>query len=210
MSIALASILSFVASAHVIVDVSDVPAPAAATAPATDAAAMTTAKQLYGTRCAMCHGATGQGDGPSAMGLPVKPRRQSDSLWQASVTDDDIAAVILGGGAARKLSIIMPAAADLKDKPDVVKALVAHIRSLRAAHGTVRATLTSTTAPKPIVATGDAGADAVAHVDVGDVAAGTYAVKVEAAPGVVLCTASAVVAAVDVHVPCAPAPKKAP
>ena len=190
------------AAAHVVVDVKSVPKPAPAPIAAAHVAvapeAQDAAKKVYATRCALCHGAKGQGDGPSAGGLPVKPRRHSDALWQASVTDDDIAAVIAKGGSARKLSILMPASPDLK--PDVVKALVDIIRSLRAPNGTARATLVGAD-KRAIVASADAAGDGSAHVDVA-VAPGTYAVSVEVAPGVVACTTSVTVANVDVHVAC--------
>jgi mono/diheme cytochrome c family protein len=86
------------------------------------------AEQIFTTRCTVCHGATGKGDGPGAAALNPKPRNYSDAEWQKSVTDDYIAKVIVEGGAAVGKSPAMVANADLKDKPEVVKELVAKIR----------------------------------------------------------------------------------
>jgi hypothetical protein len=187
---------------HIVVDVSNVPKPVVAAAPSVPAAATA----LYNSRCILCHGKSGAGDGPSAAGLPTKPRRFSDNTWQSSVDDDAIAAVILGGGSVRKLSILMPANPDLKDKPDVVKGLVAFVRSLRAPNGSARVTATANTATtnsstKPRVASADAGVDGVAHIVV-DAAPGTWHVVVDAGAGAA-CTSDVVVGASDVNMPCA-------
>ncbi|HEY1097715.1 MAG TPA: cytochrome c [Myxococcota bacterium] len=84
---------------------------------------------IFNTRCAACHGVNGKGDGLAAAALNPKPRDYSDKAWQASVDDNYIAKVIVEGGAAVGKSPLMAANADLKDKPDVVKALVAKIRT---------------------------------------------------------------------------------
>jgi mono/diheme cytochrome c family protein len=102
------------------------PAPAPAP-PAVDPAAE--AETIFSTRCASCHGLTGAGDGMAAAALNPKPRAFGDKAWQASVDDNHLAKVIVEGGAAIGKSALMAANADLKDKPDVVKALIAKIRS---------------------------------------------------------------------------------
>lgn len=86
------------------------------------------AHKLFTTVCAACHGATGGGDGPAAASLDPKPRNYSDAAWQASVTDDDIKKIILEGGQAVGKSAMMPAQAQLRDKPAVVDELVKIIR----------------------------------------------------------------------------------
>jgi mono/diheme cytochrome c family protein len=103
------------------------PATGTATAAATDPKAE--ADQIFSQRCSVCHGADGKGDGPGAAALNPKPRNYTDAEWQKSVTDDYIAKVIVEGGAAVGKSPTMVANADLKDKPEVVKALVAKVRS---------------------------------------------------------------------------------
>lgn len=102
------------------------PAPAPAAAPASDPVAE--AEAIFSTRCAACHGVSGKGDGIAAASLNPKPRDYSDKAWQASVDDAYLAKSILEGGAAVGKSPLMPGNADLKDKPEVVNALVAKVR----------------------------------------------------------------------------------
>jgi mono/diheme cytochrome c family protein len=78
--------------------------------------------------CVTCHGETGHGDGPGAAALDPKPRTFTDGKWQASVTDDHIKKTILYGGAAVGKSAAMPAQPQLRSKPEVLNALVAHVR----------------------------------------------------------------------------------
>ena len=92
------------------------------------------AEQIYKGRCAMCHGATGKGDGPAATALDPKPRDLGDPAWQHSVTDEHIERAILQGGPAVGKSPLMPASPDLAPKPDVVKALRLLVRNLGAGH----------------------------------------------------------------------------
>jgi cytochrome c553 len=117
------------------------PAPAAPAAPAgpgTPAAsaevlppeAVAEAQTKWQTLCTTCHGASGKGDGPAGMALQPKPRDLSLASWQASVTDAHIEKVILEGGQSVSLSPLMPANPDLAGKPNVIKALRAHVRSL--------------------------------------------------------------------------------
>ncbi|MDB4962535.1 MAG: hypothetical protein JWP01_2534 [Myxococcales bacterium] len=65
----------------------ELPATARAAAPATWA------------RCVACHGATGHGDGPAAIGLSPRPRSFADRAWHAQATDAGIRDVIRSGGA---------------------------------------------------------------------------------------------------------------
>src|SRR5438445_3419412 len=46
----------------------------------TDAAMIARGKELYATRCAVCHGDSGDGRGPAAAGLPVKPPDLRDGV----------------------------------------------------------------------------------------------------------------------------------
>jgi len=94
-------------------------------------AAKAEARKIWSDRCANCHGQTGMGDGPGAKVLPVKPRTFADSTWQASVTDEHIAKVITEGGAVNGLDSNMAANPDLLDEPEVVRALVQKVRSLK-------------------------------------------------------------------------------
>ncbi len=108
------------------------PEPIAATPPAPPPPPLepvAEADAMFATRCAVCHGASGKGDGAAAAGLNPKPRDYADKEWQASVTDETIAKAIIEGGAAIGKSPLMTPNADLRDKPEVVKALVAKIRT---------------------------------------------------------------------------------
>jgi len=96
------------------------------------AAATQEADTIWQQRCTTCHGATGKGDGAAAAALNPKPRDFSSATWQASVTDEHIEKVILEGGQAVGLSMLMVANPDLASKPDAIKALRAHVRSLGA------------------------------------------------------------------------------
>lgn len=106
--------------------------PAEGSGPDLSAEAIAAADAKYKAVCATCHGQTGKGDSPAAAGFPVPPRDYSDQEWQASVTDEYLAKVIVEGGAAVGKSPLMTASPDLKDKPEVVAALVAKIRGFAA------------------------------------------------------------------------------
>jgi mono/diheme cytochrome c family protein len=112
------------------------PAAPAAPAPAPVAVAKSSeaigaeAKQIFETRCYTCHGMKGMGDGPGSAGLTPKPRNFTDPTWQASVTDDHINKIIRYGGAAVGRSPMMPGNPDLIAKPEIVAALVQHVRGL--------------------------------------------------------------------------------
>ena len=94
------------------------------------AAAVAEGEQVWTTRCSICHGAGGKGDGPAAGPLNPKPRDMTDAKWQTSVDDKHIQTIVVKGGPAVNLSPMMAANPDLESKPDVVKALVAKVRSL--------------------------------------------------------------------------------
>ena len=96
------------------------------------AAAVAEGDQIWTTRCSLCHGAGGKGDGPASAPLNPKPRDLTDKKWQTSVDDAHIELVIVKGGTAVKLSPMMAANPDLESKPDVVRALRAKVRNLGA------------------------------------------------------------------------------
>lgn len=104
--------------------------PAVARAAAPSAAAVSEAQQIFKSRCVMCHGETGKGDGAAAAALNPKPRDLSSAEWQKSVTDEHIEKIIVGGGPAVGKSPLMPANPDLSGKPEVVQALKDIVRKL--------------------------------------------------------------------------------
>lgn len=92
-------------------------------------AARTEAQQVFASRCAVCHGAEGRGDGPGGAALTPQPRNYHDAAWQDSVTDQEIEQAIVYGGAAVGRSPTMVANPDLGNKPTVVAALREMIRN---------------------------------------------------------------------------------
>lgn len=113
-------------------DAATADAPAAAPAAGGgDAAAVEEAEEIFALRCTTCHGENGAGDGPASKGLSPPPRNFQDPAWQDEVSDEHIANIIQYGGAAVGRSPTMPGNPDLTGKPDVVAALVAHVRGLR-------------------------------------------------------------------------------
>jgi len=104
-----------------------------ASVPAGSAAAVTPAareeaQQIFDTRCTVCHGSDGRGDGPGASALDPKPRDYHDAEWQQTVTDEEIETAIVYGGAAVGQSPLMVGNPDLTGKPAVVAALREIIR----------------------------------------------------------------------------------
>ncbi len=87
------------------------------------------ALSFYKLRCEMCHGPGGKGDGAASAALNPKPRDFSEASWQKGTTDERIRKVIVGGGPAVGLSPLMPPAPQLQSQPEVLDALVKHIRS---------------------------------------------------------------------------------
>lgn len=86
---------------------------------------LSSGRSIYAVSCTPCHGATGKGDGPSA--VVVKPRNHTDAAVMELLTDTDIAVVIREGGVGRDMPY-MPAQPHIRGA-DLV-ALVAWVRSL--------------------------------------------------------------------------------
>ena len=88
------------------------------------------AKTIYAKECAKCHGDSGAGDG--AMGQKLKDKPSDWTKGGGGLKDLDDAKITesikKGGGAVGK-SKAMPAYPKLSD--DEVKALVAHVKSLK-------------------------------------------------------------------------------
>jgi mono/diheme cytochrome c family protein len=89
------------------------------------------ANEIFTTRCATCHGATGHGDGPAGAPLDPHPRNFHDGAWQAAIDDAAIERIIRVGGAAVGKSAAMPPNPDLVGRDAVVAALRARVRSFR-------------------------------------------------------------------------------
>lgn len=79
--------------------------------------------QLFKTRCALCHGATGLGDGPGSAALKPKPRNFHDTAYMNTRTDAQLSEVIhQGKGAMPKWGGILT--------DEQITALVQHVREL--------------------------------------------------------------------------------
>ena len=106
-------------------DVADDGAAVAAAAPQEfDAAA------AYQTVCALCHGATGAGDGPGGAALDPKPASFGDAAFWADRTDEQVALAISGGGAAVGKSPLMPAWGAMYNDTQV-QAMVAYLKTFQ-------------------------------------------------------------------------------
>lgn len=109
-------------------------APQAAAAPAEGApldpaAASAAADKVFTGQCAVCHGATGHGDGAGASALSAKPANFSDAAWQSATTDEQIRNAILQGGLGVGKNAAMPATPALGKQPEVLAALIAKLRA---------------------------------------------------------------------------------
>jgi mono/diheme cytochrome c family protein len=65
-------------------------------------------RAVYRHYCLNCHGDTGAGDGFNAYNLDPHPRALADSVFQATHSDNELAAAIRSGGGAVGLSTGMP------------------------------------------------------------------------------------------------------
>jgi mono/diheme cytochrome c family protein len=84
--------------------------------------------EVFQTRCFVCHGREGKGDGPASSGLGTSPRDFTNRAWQAATSDDRIREVIRDGAQSVGGSRAMPPNPDLTDAQ--IQALVQYIRSL--------------------------------------------------------------------------------
>jgi mono/diheme cytochrome c family protein len=86
-------------------------------------------RALFARTCAVCHGDSGRGDGPSAAGFATKPSDLTDGRLMNPLPDAFLLNIILHGGLAEGLSPGMPPfRAFLSD--DQARQVVAYLRSL--------------------------------------------------------------------------------
>lgn len=86
------------------------------------------AQEMFSTKCARCHGASGAANGFLVGTMRPRPHNYTDPAWQASVTDDQIKEVILRGGRSLHKNVAMPGYPMLKNRPELLNALVKVIR----------------------------------------------------------------------------------
>ncbi len=65
-------------------------------------------KAVFDKNCAVCHGATGQGDGPGAAGLPIKPPFLTEGRLLNGLSDDFLVRIVSEGAGAVGLAPQMP------------------------------------------------------------------------------------------------------
>src|SRR5258707_485136 len=87
-------------------------------------------QKLFQTRCFVCHGRGGKGDGTSATGLAENPQDLTDPAWQQATSDNRIRTVIKGRGIAIRKTSAMPPNPHLS--PEHIQGLVSFVRSLAA------------------------------------------------------------------------------
>jgi mono/diheme cytochrome c family protein len=99
-------------------------APAAAPSPAVEAG-----RRVYVQQCAVCHGESGRGDGPSAGGLATKPADLTDGRIMNPLPHEFLVNVIRQGGAAEGLAPTMPGFAGFQTEEQTAQ-VIAYLRSL--------------------------------------------------------------------------------
>jgi mono/diheme cytochrome c family protein len=84
---------------------------------------------LYAQYCAICHGATGKGDGPAGAALNPRAADHSNSEYMGSLSDAHVYQVIRKGGVSvGKSPLMAPWGSVLQDQD--IRDLVAFIRKL--------------------------------------------------------------------------------
>lgn len=84
---------------------------------------------LYARYCAVCHGAAGDGDGPNARFLPVRPTAHADAAYMSSRPDDALFDAIFAGGRVMNRSHRMPPFGEVLSR-DQIRSLVEYLRVL--------------------------------------------------------------------------------
>lgn len=87
-------------------------------------------KKLFEHYCAVCHGASGEGDGFNAFNLNPKPRNLADHAAMTSFSDQQLADAISRGGWERGRSNLMPPWGHTLNERQI-RYLVAYVRALR-------------------------------------------------------------------------------
>jgi mono/diheme cytochrome c family protein len=94
-----------------------------------DQPALQAGETIFQSRCFVCHGREGKGNGPAATGLGATVRDLTSPSWQASTSDETIGSVIRNGAQAVGGSNAMAPNRDLSDAQ--VQSLVRYIRGFR-------------------------------------------------------------------------------
>src|ERR1700733_99104 len=105
------------------------PEPPQALLDAPDITAAHEGETIFQTRCFVCHGREGKGDGPASTGLGATVRDLTAPSWQDSTSDQTIQSAIRNGAQAVGGSAAMAPNRDLSDAQ--IQSLVRYIRGLR-------------------------------------------------------------------------------
>jgi len=88
-----------------------------------DNALVAQGQTIYAEKCALCHGASGKGDGPGAAALEPKPRNHTEGAYMNAQTNEQLHEVIKNGKGQ------MPAwGATMSDQE--IDAVIAYVRTL--------------------------------------------------------------------------------
>jgi mono/diheme cytochrome c family protein len=94
-----------------------------------DQAAIAEGATLFATTCATCHGASGLGDGPAALGLDPQPATLADQDMLMSMSDGYSFWRVSEGGAMEPFNSAMPAWKGVYNEEQIWK-LIAFVRTL--------------------------------------------------------------------------------
>ncbi len=84
---------------------------------------------IYKKNCTPCHGTTGEGNGPKAEELKIKPQDHTNDSYMSTRTDEQLLYVIKNGGISIGKSTFMPAWREsLSDNQ--IKLVVKYLRKL--------------------------------------------------------------------------------
>jgi mono/diheme cytochrome c family protein len=96
---------------------------------AADVSSSPAGEAIFQTRCFVCHGRQGKGDGPASAGLGASVRDLTGPSWQDATSDQTIQSAIRNGAQAVGGSAAMAPNRDLSDTQ--IQSLVRYIRGLR-------------------------------------------------------------------------------
>ena len=96
---------------------------------AADVSSSPAGEAIFQTRCFVCHGRQGKGDGPASTGLGATVRDLTTPSWQDATSDETIQLAIRNGAQAVGGSAAMAPNRDLSDAQ--IQSLVRYIRGLR-------------------------------------------------------------------------------
>ena len=84
---------------------------------------------IYKLNCTPCHGMTGEGNGPKAAELKIKPQDHTSTSYMSTRTDEQLEYVVRNGGISISKSPFMPAWKD-KLSDNQIKAVIKYLRKL--------------------------------------------------------------------------------